>query len=1321
MRATLVLLAMALADLHASSHAADVRWSVGVGSSSDIWIEDGHPLALCALDALRVQAEWSLQPEALLYFGAFKPDATSRSKLADHHILSTLELVAIDVEHAPPGLTVASLAPTDRSLRELVRPDLLERAQQQQETMRATHEQLLRCEFDDGFCAPQLVGIRLPDVLSPDQSLAANHSVALEFAQPTNRPPAATRDEISKFVHFTEYIGDELAGEWSADGRVLHIRVLALTPELLKPLDALMQGLLQTSLSLDGGASGSSGGSSLLQYFEDDADGRPAMLLATDEGTFRIAPLGEYRVRLAISSSEGAAVVFVAESPLIRVLACGSPTVVLEAPVLQAMSERRVQTREREWRVLPSYSLSGVLSLAGQEGFVLPHSEIKMREPGSWSLSFWVMSTAEPTGSFRTLFFNGDGIGEMRTPSVWWKPDENRLVLRVSTDVSVDDGMDSEQRLPMNEWIHMGFRFRNCSVSDGKHDAETNASVVASHSISESEQCADARTAQHPWLYAMSFFVNGVKDRELFFTAPAIANSGPLHVGKGPWTDGMRGFVSDLRTFPAAITDAQLREEYLHERKLHYNFPSRTDTDEEDKNDDKHDAATTDELPTRVQYSEAERILSSRSNGWRTHPALQISYLLQRFAQQALSRSGGDGNADDSLVLTAKASIKSLQDSAYNAAIQLHKTCESRAWDVMLEAAELGHSQALRDVGEAHLYGSFGFPEACAAAGSIASGALPVVQDLSRARDELEAALKGGAWDAGKHLAVLFAAAHPYPGMCEATDLDEGLLPLANLTLGLYHVAAMAGKMDAFAILGRRYSEGDGVLAALDVGVHHVYHAAADASVTFHEPGKQPQHEMNRLYDALKVDIAKGQLGDDDELIQFQKLRAEQGDVRAMTAMGDLYYWGAHGLPRDHALAHAYYSRAARADHVAAQSALAGMLLKGEGGPQDNASAILWFEKAAARNHTRALNGLGFAHFYGTGGVSENKSLALEFFERAAANEEDGDSVFNAGYCHALGLGTAPNLTRAIHYYEIAATKFGHFDAIFEMGKIWMVGVDGGVAERSLERALMYLKAASDGGGRWGKSMRNGFDKFLSGEFRKAAAFYHEAKELGYPVATSNLAFLYDQRLLENDGSNDVSRLERETRAFHYLLKTSVQNGDKEVLVRIGDYHFYGLAGLQPDAHEALRWYSRASAEGVEAGAYSVGHMHEFGVGIPVNLERAQRYYERVIQLAPESREVYVVVRLALARLAIRKWVLEHAPAFAANFVASLFESSRLHQLANDSSNSTDAGSRGAQRRHFSELGGIALQDVWSASVYPFVLVTTLALIGFLYIRRSAS
>lgn len=76
--------------------------------------------------------------------------------------------------------------------------------------------------------------------------------------------------------------------------------------------------------------------------------------------------------------------------------------------------------------------------------------------------------------------------------------------------------------------------------------------------------------------------------------------------------------------------------------------------------------------------------------------------------------------------------------------------------------------------------------------------------------------------------------------------------------------------------------------------------------------------------------------------------------------------------------------------------------------------------------------------------MDENKTRALELFERAANEQRDGDSLFNAGYCYAKGIGTTDgraNMTRAIELFDIAARKFGHLDAVMELAETWMRGV----------------------------------------------------------------------------------------------------------------------------------------------------------------------------------------------------------------------------------------------------------------------------------------
>ena len=60
--------------------------------------------------------------------------------------------------------------------------------------------------------------------------------------------------------------------------------------------------------------------------------------------------------------------------------------------------------------------------------------------------------------SLRALFYHGPGLGHeqgRRTPSLWLLPRSNRVTLRLSTNLNVDDGWDSELEVPTDNWFKL--------------------------------------------------------------------------------------------------------------------------------------------------------------------------------------------------------------------------------------------------------------------------------------------------------------------------------------------------------------------------------------------------------------------------------------------------------------------------------------------------------------------------------------------------------------------------------------------------------------------------------------------------------------------------------------------------------------------------------------------------------------------------------------------------------------------------------------------------------------------------------------------------
>jgi len=496
-----------------------------------------------------------------------------------------------------------------------------------------------RCEFDAGFCVPKLVGIQLPDVDTENDngaSLQKAHSIVLQFEQPTNRPAASSKEEIDGFVTFTEYIGAELEGVWSDEGRVLTIRIVDIDVEQVKPVGELMQGLLDTSIIV---ARVNGGAVDEVVYYE-------------GVESLRVEPPGAFTIRVSVAGEVAY------WSPEVFIEPCDSAYIVMDpSRTLTDTATASGSTDEIVRSTAPSFAIHGVLTHGGDEAFVLPHESIQMETLGSWSLSLWVFLTEDSTGDFRTLFFNGDGEGQQRTPSAWWKPDERRLVLRVSTNASADVGLDSDEELPLNRWVHVGFTFVNCSQA------------AASGMARVPTACPRNLTAADSWSYSYSFYVNGLLDTEVRIREPVVANAGPLHVGKGPWTDGMQGFVSDLKVFSVPVDADEHRRVYFSERHVHENY--------------------------------ADCRLGTRSLAAVNTPATQIAYLSQCLKFGA--GDNGDPALQDGLDLDDPGNFEGLQAAAIEQSMTARDACAPDAWDLLKEAADLGHPAACRDVGEAYL------------------------------------------------------------------------------------------------------------------------------------------------------------------------------------------------------------------------------------------------------------------------------------------------------------------------------------------------------------------------------------------------------------------------------------------------------------------------------------------------------------------------------------------------------------------------------------------------------------------------------------------
>jgi SEL1 protein len=115
------------------------------------------------------------------------------------------------------------------------------------------------------------------------------------------------------------------------------------------------------------------------------------------------------------------------------------------------------------------------------------------------------------------------------------------------------------------------------------------------------------------------------------------------------------------------------------------------------------------------------------------------------------------------------------------------------------------------------------------------------------------------------------------------------------------------------------------------------------------------------------------------------------------------------------------------------------------------------------------------------------------------------------------------------------------------------------------------------------------------------------------------------------------------TRALHYHRLAAAQ-GNVMSLLRIGDAYYYGR-GTSVSLVKSVNAYRQASEQRNAHAMFNLAHMHEHGIGMQKDLHLAKRYYDMILTSAPDSA---MVVKIALHKLAIHRWIIDHHDAILA-------------------------------------------------------------------------
>lgn len=282
-------------------------------------------------------------------------------------------------------------------------------------------------------------------------------------------------------------------------------------------------------------------------------------------------------------------------------------------------------------------------------------------------------------------------------------------------------------------------------------------------------------------------------------------------------------------------------------------------------------------------------------------------------------------------------------------------------------------------------------------------------------------------------------------------------------------------------------------------------------------------------------------------------------------------------------------------------------------------------------NNPVGQSGLGLMYLQGKG-VGKDYKKAFDYF-RKAAEQNWVDGQLQLGNMYYEGLGVATDYKMAVKYFNLASQS-GHVLAFHKLADMHATGTG---MLRSCPTAVELYKNVAERG-KWGEIMMEAHNDYRKGRSEEAIIKYQLLAELGYEVAQSNVAFLFDRKEAGLGTGNLYDTSEMWKRALVYWTRSASQ-GYSAARVRLGDYYYYGW-GTDSDFETAAFHYRIASEQQNNAQAmFNLGYMHELGHGMPKDIHLAKRFYDMAAETSTDAK---VPVAMALAKLgfnfAISNW-----------------------------------------------------------------------------------
>ena len=349
---------------------------------------------------------------------------------------------------------------------------------------------------------------------------------------------------------------------------------------------------------------------------------------------------------------------------------------------------------------------------------------------------------------------------------------------------------------------------------------------------------------------------------------------------------------------------------------------------------------------------------------------------------------------------------------------------------------------------------------------------------------------------------------------------------------------------------------------------------------------------------------------------------AEQNMPDAMCNLGDMYSYE-DGLTVDYEKAFYWYEKAAETKHSRALTELGDMYYAGKGVRQDYQKAMEYYQKACDEGYPYAFYSLGFMYWKGQG-MLPDKEKAQEYLSQAAAmgnesafqllnrmdheseEEKDIDPFARQAYLEAQQALADKETEKYINLLSQSA-NLGYVQALNDLGDLYF---NGELAPKHMGKAYEYFLKASQNGSGYG-SYSCGFilmkgSSDIPRDIEKGLSMFRLAVDQNYKAATRDLARYYYSLETEEDNRKALD---------YYLQYIEYNPKDTDTLLHIGLIYESGL-GVPLNIDLARRYYERAAEQDETGMAYNfLGGTYMNDEETESNERKAVHYFQKAIEL----------------------------------------------------------------------------------------------------------